>query len=442
MGNLYWHNALQYLGILYSEKEETHLDRRRNIFYTRVLLFSGTVTILALVKGLMGTPQWLTVIPFLVFIIFITTSYWLIKSKNFKASKLLFLFGLNLFILTMCSLVSKEKLTFVYFYPLIAIAYVIFDDSDHRWKVVCIVLPSVLMIILAIFDFKLFGNIQFATSDVGSYTMIINIVASVVVIAVCIDFLIKNNRTSEKLLRNMARDIQKKNEDLEKTNTELDRFVYSTSHDLRAPLLSIQGLVNVALAESTQDSAAKEYLIRIGDRTKKLDGFIQEIIDYARNARTELRPEPTNLKELIEEVIKNLEYLEGADKIKFSITVLPNELVFLDKNRIKNVLSNLISNAIKYRNVNTNGMWIRVSVTNEKELSRISISDNGIGIKPELQTKVFEMFYRATDKSTGSGLGLYIVKEILNKMNGHISITSEYGKGSNFVITLPVRYES
>ena len=109
-----------------------------------------------------------------------------------------------------------------------------------------------------------------------------------------------------------------------------------------------------------------------------------------------------------------------------------------DKNRLAVVLNNLMANAIKYHDPKKAVQWIKVEVSNSNGTLKVKVSDNGMGIDPEHHDKVFDMFYRGTLHSNGSGLGLYIVRETVAKMNGTISLDSKPGEGSSFLITLPV----
>ncbi len=413
------------------------MNKQKDILHVRVLLITG----LGILTKLAVDIQQATIKPILFFnlymIIFIGFAYLLFKKNHILFSKILFLGMVNLLLAVMCSLLPKERWIVVYFFPLIAIAYAIFSDDDNKWRLLFIFLPSAFITILVLTDFNLLGGLKLPVIGSKEGNMNVNVIVSIVAISLCIDFLIKNTRESEKVLRNMTYDIQRKNMDLEKINGELDRFVYSTSHDLRAPLLSIQGLIKIALVE-THDVTARDYLTKIADRACKLDDFIKEIIDYSRNARTELKSEQINLYALLTEVIDELKYIEGAERIQYSLMLSPDELLIGDRSRMKIVLSNLVSNAIKYHNPREANLWVKVSANREGNFCQLTISDNGIGIKPEFQNKIFDMFFRATDKSTGSGLGLFIVKEIVTKIGGSIALTSVYGKGSDFLITLPV----
>jgi len=194
--------------------------------------------------------------------------------------------------------------------------------------------------------------------------------------------------------------------------------------------------VNIAKNESTE-AKIKQYLNMMNDRADKLDLFIKDVIDYSKNTRTEVKPEKVNVARLLEEVQENFQFLEGADKIKFQNDIRVKEAV-TDKTRLTVILNNLISNAIKYHQHDQTDPWIKVVMHNGNQTLSIVVSDNGPGIEAGRQAKIFDMFYRGTERSKGSGLGLYIVKETILKMNGTIKVESVQGEGTSFIVKLPV----
>lgn len=231
--------------------------------------------------------------------------------------------------------------------------------------------------------------------------------------------------------------LHKQNQELENTNKELDRFVYSASHDLSAPLKSILGLVTISKLEATSEPAPT-YLNEIEKSVLKLDSFIGEILDYSRNKRLTITPEQIELKVLCQEILDNLKYLEDYTKISVDLDGFEQSTIQQDKVRLKIILSNLISNAIKFQK-KTPGHKPVIKISAKRHLTRtvIKVEDNGEGIKSELSPKIFEMFFRASDKASGSGLGLYIARESASKIGAHISHESEYGKGSVFTVDIP-----
>lgn len=226
-------------------------------------------------------------------------------------------------------------------------------------------------------------------------------------------------------------------EELKQTNTELDRFVYSVSHDLSAPLRSIQGLVNISKLDPLPN-AREEYLKKIGTSVDKLDGFIKEILDYSRNNRLSVCLEKIDLHALCSAMIEELQYVDNFKKIKFHISDLSHKAVVTDRLRLEIILKNLLSNAIKFQKTGKHeDPFIRITCTVGPDAVEIAVADNGEGIQKEVMPKIFEMFFRGHVHSNGSGLGLYIAQEVADKIGATIQVASEYGKGSTFTVVLP-----
>jgi signal transduction histidine kinase len=230
--------------------------------------------------------------------------------------------------------------------------------------------------------------------------------------------------------------LQLKNEELKKTNSELDRFVYSASHDLRAPLSSIQGLIK--LYQMTKGEEKDKMVELIDNRVMKLDDFIREIIQYSRNARVDLKPVEFDLSKLIQNCWENLRFIPQAGEIDFINECTPKFTIVHDPDRLRIVLENLISNGIKYSRARSQRSFIKINASAYDNDLTIEVSDNGIGISPSKHEKIFEMFYRAHENSDGSGLGLFIVSEIIQKMNGQIKLESSEVIGTTFRIQVPL----
>lgn len=237
--------------------------------------------------------------------------------------------------------------------------------------------------------------------------------------------------------RKMAeQQIRLQNDLLAKANDELDRFVYSASHDLRAPLSSLLGLISIAERTDSKDEI-KLCLEMMKKRVVTMEGFIKEITDYSRNSRLRVERQPVQVRGLVQEVVDNLKYTSGAERIKIEIEAAPDLIFNTDPSRLKVVLNNLIANAIKYHDLTKEMPFIRLKATSNGQDNIIMVSDNGQGIPREHMDHIFNMFYRASENSEGSGLGLYIVKETLAKLVGSIHVESEMYKGSSFTVELP-----
>lgn len=237
-------------------------------------------------------------------------------------------------------------------------------------------------------------------------------------------------------LRITEQKLSMQNKQLERANEELDHFVYSVSHDLSAPLKSILGLVNISRLSGDQ-AENRIYIGKIETSVLKLESFIKEILDYSRNKRQDLLVERVRLRDLCNEILDNLMFMDGYQKIEVQTEHIQVDEIYADKSRLKLILNNLISNAIRFqKHVPDHQPYIRISSRREGGGIYISIEDNGEGIKSDLHSKIFDMFFRGTVSSKGSGLGLYIAKEAAEKISSQISFQSEYGKGSTFTIEL------
>ncbi len=222
---------------------------------------------------------------------------------------------------------------------------------------------------------------------------------------------------------------------LKKANRELDNFVYSISHDVRAPLSSIQGLSGLIEMAKTLDESL-EYNHFIKESAEKLDHLIHNILDYSRNKRKQNQPEKINPRGLVRQVLDSNRYHEGFPGIDFQLD-LPSTPIFFDPFRIRLILDNAISNAIKYHDPKKKKRWVKIKMENVEKEFHIIVEDNGQGIKEELQKKVFDMFVTANRQSKGNGIGMYIMRETVNFLEGNINVSSKFGAGTKIHITLP-----
>ncbi|MEM7106578.1 MAG: 7TM diverse intracellular signaling domain-containing protein [Bacteroidota bacterium] len=227
------------------------------------------------------------------------------------------------------------------------------------------------------------------------------------------------------------------NQILTKVNKELDSFVYSASHDLKAPLASVLGLISLLRKEKDQNSAGLYYDM-MEKSIKRLDRFIKDIIDYSRNARVDLEPEEIHLKQLINNSFDDLKYIDGAEEIKKYIHIKDDLKVTTDPTRLRVVVRNILSNAIKYGHEEGGRKQIEVEAYRENGKLVMSITDSGPGIPEDQQEKIFDMFYRLHENKSGTGLGLYIVQETIDKLKGTIKVVKKEGKGACFQITIPL----
>jgi PAS domain S-box-containing protein len=231
--------------------------------------------------------------------------------------------------------------------------------------------------------------------------------------------------------------LKRSNEELQKSNSELDRFVYSVTHDLRAPLSSMQGVIELLRSE-TDDPLILKDVGMLKTSINKLDSFILDILDYSRNARLGVNTEHIDFNGLLNDTIEHIKFINAGNRridVRTNIDAIAD--FYSDKGRLAVVFNNLLSNAFRYSDPDRSDPFVSVSIHTSDSGAEIIITDNGLGIDKENAPKVFDMFYRVSKKSVGSGLGLYIVKETVEKLKGSISLESELGVGTAFRILLP-----
>ena len=268
-------------------------------------------------------------------------------------------------------------------------------------------------------------------------TFIIHIILAGCIFSICGLWAYQFKKYSEIHMELIFKKREIENQELKTANYELDRFVYSTSHDLRAPLNSMLGLIEIA-KEDTTEELMLEYFGMLKGSAKKLDGFICDILDYSRNSRMKINNELINFGELINCVTENLKFIGDNNRmVEFKIEISDEASFYSDKNRLITIFNNLISNAIRYQNSQILNPFVHIKIETSPTETNIFIQDNGIGIDEESQSKIFDMFYRVSQESVGSGLGLYIVKEAVNKLNGDIKVKSQIGEGTTFLIKIP-----
>ncbi|MDH5366065.1 MAG: PAS domain S-box protein [Cyclobacteriaceae bacterium] len=242
--------------------------------------------------------------------------------------------------------------------------------------------------------------------------------------------------SNEELRSNRDSLVETLNE-LSDRNFELDQLVYKTSHDLRSPLRSILGLTNLMKMDNPQFD--NDYVNKIDDRILKMDDFIKSMLDYSMASRMDIKKEEANLENLIADCFSDLEYLDGFNQFRIETSFARGKKILkIDVLHNRIVFSNIISNAYKYRNTNSKDSYLKISISIAEDKYTVLFEDNGIGISKEYLDKVFDMFFRATEKSDGSGLGMYIVKQAIDRMNGTIDIKSKMGKGTTIEIEVPV----
>ena len=236
----------------------------------------------------------------------------------------------------------------------------------------------------------------------------------------------------EKLYRQKL-ELKTCNDKLGSANRQLDEFVYIVSHDLKAPLRGLASLAS--FLEDELGPSPKQEVLDLLNMMKSRTGRMQQLIDgilhYSRMSNTQTEREETNVKDLINSII---DMLSPPENCRFDVSdSLP--VIYAEKTKLHEVFQNLISNSIKYNSNET--VIVKIDFIDSGDNYQFSVSDNGTGIKPEHQEKIFGIFQtlQSKDKCESTGIGLTIVKKIVEQQGGKVTVMSELGSGSTFSFT-------
>ncbi len=227
-----------------------------------------------------------------------------------------------------------------------------------------------------------------------------------------------------------------KTEIIVKKNLELDSFFYRVSHDLKGPINSLEGLNNL-INHDIHDKVSLNYFTMYKKQINRISKIVMDLIELTRMNHQKMNKKLINFDLIVSECISSYHYFKNYKAISF-IKKIDQQVEFYSEWPVINtILQNLIENGIKYAKSDIDRPHVTISISEEDEKIIIETSDNGLGIEPKYQNKIFDMFYRANENIDGTGLGLYIMKRAVERLNGSITLKSELGVGSSFIVQLP-----
>jgi signal transduction histidine kinase len=231
-------------------------------------------------------------------------------------------------------------------------------------------------------------------------------------------------------------ELKEKNVKLKKLHSEMNQFVYSLSHELRGPLMSISGISKLAKLE-IDDSQTREYFDMIDSATLKLDDYIYKMLDFYRSTKIDHKVAKVDFKEILKQQMEAYHAKFDLSGFNLDLQVSQDSDFFTDDAKIRVILNNLFSNSFQFQKPEPGPKNISLKVNVSEDTALIVIEDNGIGIDAKYHPEVFNLFTRATQKNVGVGLGLYMVKEAVEQMGGSISLESALGEGTKITVLLP-----
>ncbi len=246
---------------------------------------------------------------------------------------------------------------------------------------------------------------------------------------------IKNSIRNAADIYFMRRELKEKNLRLQKLHSEMNQFVYSLSHELRGPLMSISGVSKLAKMELSEPNVL-EYFEMIDTAAGKLDDFIYKMLDFYRSTKIDHKVSKIDFRAVVDHQMESYRNKFDLAPIHIEVQVNQREVFYSDDAKIRVILNNLFSNAVQFQK---DGSEKRISLTIDvaDEKAVIVVEDNGIGIEERYREEVFNLFSRATQKNVGTGLGLYMVKEAVEQMGGQIILDSQPDEGTTITVLLP-----
>lgn len=229
-----------------------------------------------------------------------------------------------------------------------------------------------------------------------------------------------------------------KNKELEQAYSELDKFAYSVSHDIRGPLTGIMSAAELALAVDDLDEI-REILQIISKSARGLDNYVFNIHDYYSTRRGEFNITEINLEKIAADMKAIYGTIANANLVDFDVFIHESGPFRSDEVAIKLILNNLLSNAFKYQDENATRKLVILEMGVNEGTARFIVKDSGIGIKEAHLSEIFNLFFRASVKGEGSGLGLYNVRNVLTKLGGRITVNSTENVGSEFIVSIPTK---
>ncbi|MFZ2197175.1 MAG: ATP-binding protein, partial [Thermodesulfovibrionales bacterium] len=245
-------------------------------------------------------------------------------------------------------------------------------------------------------------------------------------------------KTAEEKIRKLNEDLQRRALELERAYKDMESFSYAVSHDLKSPLITIEGFSNILLEDYTEklDDKGKDFLNRINNSVKKMNQLIGDLLSFSRVSTKEILKYDFNMEELAQKLVDELTPTIGERDIKFEIKQMP--AAYGDVFMINQVLLNLLSNAIKFTHTRETAM-IEAGGYIENNENVYYVHDNGIGFDMKLSDRLFGLFQRihSSQEVEGTGLGLVIVKNIIEKHGGRVWAEGRPDEGATFYFTLP-----
>jgi signal transduction histidine kinase len=223
----------------------------------------------------------------------------------------------------------------------------------------------------------------------------------------------------------------------EKVSAELDKFIYSASHNIRSPITSMKGLINLLKNEKPGDASIGSYMLMLEECLTKLEQYVDELAGFAKTSNQYVVDKVIDPDAFLLTLLKELQNHPNFQRVQATVATTNNGVFSTDPERFRTIIRNVVKNCFDYCDPGKTVKMVTIDFAVKPNKAVIDVFDNGIGIPTSSLDRVFDMFYRATNMSKGAGFGLYIAREAAAKLGGTISLSSEYGVGTSIRIEIP-----
>ncbi|MEL6672714.1 MAG: ATP-binding protein [Bacteroidota bacterium] len=333
------------------------------------------------------------------------------------------------------------------YFAFVVMALVFFEGRTQIWA-----LAAVFIFYLGT-EIWLSQHVPMLADKIDRFTRPLVIVSSLICLTIITKLILRENTRFEKrtnrLLQQLANSnnelrsqqnvVADKNRQLSKVNKELEKFAYVASHDLKTPLRNVSGFLDLIEIELGPEAGEelRQYIGYAKSGAKQMHYLVEDILEYARLDQQNTSLRPVNLEEVLEKVVFNLQDLIQQKKATIKADPLPT--IRANESQLLVIFQNLIENGLKYNDQSE--PYVHITTQTNRKQFQLVFTDNGIGIPPEFQERIFEMFFRlhTATQYEGTGIGLAIIKKIVLAYGGQIELHSVENEGSTFTISLPAK---
>ncbi len=404
----------------------SEIDRSRIMFLARTIVVIVLISLFFLAYDIyLGYPGSLFV--YIPFILVFGYALFLLKKFQYDTGRLVFLFSLNFFVYIVMSSIPEDPMSAIFYVAIMVVEYVVLGHEKKYWLFTLLGLTFILYLLDAFSGFSLLPIRSYDETTL-QVNKVVDFVIAVLGILLSIKLLID-------YMQYIIAERSKDNEELKQVNIELDKYSYTITHDLKGSIFSMLRLVELP---ALNHENYHEHVSIMKESLQSLLDLIEEVTEQARNRNLEIEKENFNIHQLVKQNWELVKYAPESHKVDLILDIPRDLEIKSDKRRMGGILNNLITNAIRYHDPSKDHQFVRLSGSRNNDAFSLTVEDNGHGIEKEHQHRVFDMFYRASNILGGSGLGLFIVKESVEKLSGSIELESKLGKGTIFKIEIPV----